>query len=249
MNDIPRERPAPSAAESPRAPGEGLRLFLDSADPGQWQRFLPLGLFHGVTTNPLLLERSGQPCTLQNLETLARTAARLGAREIQLQTWGATAREMEANGLALARIRQPGLAVVVKVPATEGGFAAAAGVRDGGGQVTLTATYGPGQVLAAAGLGAAYAAPYLGRMNDAGLDGTAVLDAMRDILIRSQSPTRLLVASLRRADEVVDLARRGFDTFTFGDKVAAELFQEDLTETAAGDFQRAAEAMSGSGTD
>ena len=51
-----------------------LRLFLDSADPDQWERWLPLGVFHGVTTNPFLLERVGQRCTPANLAALGDRA-------------------------------------------------------------------------------------------------------------------------------------------------------------------------------
>ena len=226
------------------AESTGIRLILDSADPEQWNRFLPLGIFHGVTTNPLLLERSGQPCTVENLEFLAHQAAKLGAREIQLQTWGKTALEMESTGLELARFSKLGLDVVVKVPVTEQGLQVARRLRDSGCKITLTAVYSSGQVLAAAGLQAAYAAPYLGRMNDAGRDGTAILTTMREILARNNSPTRLLVASLRNAGQVIELASLGFDTFTFSPAVAAELLKEELTEDAARDFQRAAEVMS-----
>jgi len=44
----------------------GMQLYLDSADPADWARFLPLGVFRGVTTNPVLLERAGQACTIEN---------------------------------------------------------------------------------------------------------------------------------------------------------------------------------------
>ena len=33
---------------TPRPAAHGPLLFLDSAEPGQWERLLPLGLFHGV---------------------------------------------------------------------------------------------------------------------------------------------------------------------------------------------------------
>ena len=36
----------------------GLRLFLDTADREAWARWLPTGVFHGVTTNPTILSRS-----------------------------------------------------------------------------------------------------------------------------------------------------------------------------------------------
>jgi transaldolase len=224
-------------------PETGLRLFLDSADPNEWSRFLPLGFFHGVTTNPLLLERAGQTCSVINLRDLAGAARDLGAREIQVQTWGRGPEQMLETGNRLAELVEPGFHAVIKVPATVPGFQAARLLVENGHSVTLTAVYTPGQVMAAACLGASYAAPYLGRLTDAGQDGVATVLAMHDILTGTGSTTRLLTASLRTAEQVVDLAVRGLDTFTFGAKVAAELVASDLTSSAAGDFQRAAEAM------
>ena len=54
-----------------------LRLFLDSADPADWRQWLPTGLFHGVTTNPTLLKRAGQPCDLASLRALSHEALAL----------------------------------------------------------------------------------------------------------------------------------------------------------------------------
>ena len=217
-----------------------LRLFLDSADPSAWSRLLPLGFCHGVTTNPLLLERVGEACTVPNLRRLARAAGELGAREIHLQTWGTTAEELTERGEALAA-DPPGIAVVVKIPATTTGFAAARRLVAAGTAVTLTAVYGEGQVLAAAGLGAAYAAPYLGRLDDAGRDGQAILVRMQRLALAA-ADLRLLAASLRTPQRVVDLAAAGLDTFTFGPDVASGLIEEPLTRAAADDFQRAAAA-------
>ena len=235
-----------SEIQRPRDAVSGLLLFLDSADPGDWEEYLPLGFFRGVTTNPLLLERAGQPCTVENLGRLAKCAGDLGAREIQMQTWGETWGQMTETGNELAQVAAEydgHLSAVIKVPATGEGFRAARALRDLDHEVTLTAVYTPGQVLLAAGLGAAYAAPYLGRLVDAGQDGPGTVLAMQDILRRSRSSTRLLTASLRSAAQVVDLVVLGLDTFTFGTRVAAELVAAELTTAAAADFQRAAEAM------
>jgi transaldolase len=224
-------------------PEKGLRLFLDSADPIDWHRFLPLGFFQGVTTNPLLLERAGQPCTVSNLRAMAGEVRDLGAREIQMQTWGRSPEQMVETGNLLAELAETDLRVVVKIPATAEGFRVASALRGNGHSVTMTAVYTPGQVMAAAGLGAAYAAPYLGRLDDAGQDGAATVLTMYDILAGTDSLTRLLTASLRSAEQVVDLAAKGLDTFTFGPGVADQLLESDLTATADTDFQRAAEAM------
>ncbi|MBU2502713.1 transaldolase [bacterium] len=217
-----------------------LRLFLDSAEIDRWRRHLALGIFHGVTTNPLLLERAGVPCTVDSLRRLACEAAAQGAREIHLQTWGDTAEEMAARGRDLAACADQGLDVAVKVPATAAGLAAAAALRREGAAVTLTAVFNPGQVLAAASLGAAYAAPYLGRMDDAGRDGLAQILAMHRILTGTASPVRLLVASLRRPEQVLALAAEGLDTFTLTPELVEPLLQDELTEKAAAAFAEAA---------
>jgi len=67
--------------------------------------------------------------------------------------------------------------------------------------------------------------------------------AMSCILDGTEAPTRLLVASLRSAKQVVNLASHGLDTFTFGPAVASELLSSELTEKAAQQFQDAAAAM------
>ncbi len=223
----------------------GLQMYLDSADPAHWERFLPLGIFRGVTTNPVLLERAGQECTLDNLATLTRRAVALGCGEIHLQTWGHTSEEMINHGSQLALMAGLGLSVLVKVPATETGLLVAEQLAAAGCGITLTGIFNPGQVLLAAGFEADFAAPYLGRINDAGGNGMATVEKMHDILSRTGSNTRLLVASLRSTDQVIELAARGLNTFTIGAAVAGDLLGEKLTDDAAADFQRAADAMAG----
>jgi transaldolase len=201
-----------------------------------------------VTTNPLLLERAGQACTLDNLGLIAAQVSALGAREVQMQVWGRSTDQMTATGRQLAALATQRLAVTVKVPATETGFEVAQRLRAEAIPVTMTAVYTVGQVLLAAGLGAAYAAPYLGRLNDAGQPGHQMILDMAEILRRVPHGPRLLVASLREARQVVELARNGLDTFTFGAPVAAALLASDLTAQAAAAFQTAAENMDRPGT-
>lgn len=219
----------------------GPRLFLDSALVTDWERLLPTGIFHGVTTNPLLLERAGLPCLVPALTRLARRAADLGAAEIHLQTWGDDEAMLVDNGERIAEATVGTTRVLLKVPATAPGFRAAARLRGAGHEITLTAVYNPGQLLAAASAGAAYAAPYLGRMDDAGRDGRAAILSMHGILRGTGAATRLLVASLRGADRVWELAREGLDTFTFGPEVADALLGDALTDAAAAQFARAAQ--------
>lgn len=60
--------PHVSAAPVRRAATAEMRYFLDSADAGAWTDFLPTGIFYGVTTNPVILQRDGVQCTRQALQ-------------------------------------------------------------------------------------------------------------------------------------------------------------------------------------
>ena len=214
------------------------RLFIDTAVRSDIESWLETGLFHGVTTNPTLLVAAGIACSLENLAALAADVFAFGAREMQAQTWGRSSETLLRHGRLIAAIDPR---IVVKVPITREGSVAASFLKTEGIRVTMTAVYAPHQAMAAAALGADYAAPYLGRMNDAGRDGFGGIAAMQEIVRGAGSPMRILVASLRRPDDLVRLGRLGVDTFTLSPSVAAALFDDPLTEAAAEVFEKAAE--------
>jgi len=210
-----------------------LRLFLDSADPQAWRQWLPSGLFRGITTNPTLLRRAGQPCSLEGLERLCGQALELGVQELHLQAWGS---DLLGCGRALAALA-PGR-IWVKLPITRAGADAARALIAEGHAITFTACYEPAQVLLAAALGAEYIAPYLGRIGDLGRDGHGELVRMQRCVDGVGSPLRLLVASLRSPDDLARLAAEGLDTFTISPSIAAALFAVEPTEAAAAQFER-----------
>jgi len=63
------------------------RFFLDTADVAEWENLMPLGIFHGITTNPVLLEHAGVPCTVPACHRLADQAFALGAQDLMLQVY------------------------------------------------------------------------------------------------------------------------------------------------------------------
>lgn len=220
------------------ASASALRFFLDTADVKEWAKWLPTGLFYGVTTNPVLLKAAGVACTHASLRDLARAAFALGVKEVQIQTWGRTAEAYMANGRELALIDPR---VVVKIPTNEAGIHAAKALLAAGTRVTLTAVYTPAQALLASAIGASYSAPYLGRINDANRDGFGDIVAMHKGARAAGGDTRILVASLRSAGDVAKLAADGLDIFTFSPKVAADFFADALANAAIEAFEVAAE--------
>ena len=212
------------------------RLFIDSANPGDWDLGLVRGWLHGVTTNPLIISRAGKRVELATAQDLVAQAMQRTLAEIQLQVTGHSAAEMLASGRALSALWSH---VTVKVPATAAGFEATAALCRDNVSVTITACYTAHQTMLAASIGARYVAPYYGRMLDAGIDADARLDTMLAIGNRL-GDLRVLVASIRSIDQLEILTGRGFDTFTVTPALAAEMGRDGQSDEAAADFMRAA---------
>ena len=213
-----------------------LRLYVDSADPKEWERYLATDLFYGVTTNPKLLRNAGVPFKTSAFEKLAAIAFDLGAHEIHMQVWGRDLDHLLNVGRELGSIDPR---VRVKVPLDQTGILCVRYLIDSGVPVTLTAVHAAEQILAAVALAADYAAPYLGRMMDAGMDGIREVAAMARIVKKLDSPTRVLVASIRESAQLATLAANGLDSFTLLPAIIDQILENDLTRLAVEQFEAA----------
>ena len=220
---------------------DAFHLYLDSADVAALNALLPNPLVYGVTTNPTLLKRAG--VAWRELPRLTDELFGLGVRAVHLQVVGETSSEMVASGLELAQLGEPEH-IFIKIPASREGLVAAAQLTAEGFGVTTTAVYRPEQALFSAQAGATYAAPYLGRLEDAGEDGLAVIRQMQTLLtLYAPTPTRLLVASVRTREAVLSLLHLGVGSLTLPPALFAELLHCNATEHAAATFSSDAQSL------
>ncbi len=208
------------------------RLYVDSADVERVGALLASGVVRGVTTNPTILERGGR--TAAEIPELYTRWVAEGAQEVFFQTWGGDAASFLRNA---ETIRALGDRVVVKVPATAEGFAAAPALVRDGATVLVTAVYSVAQALAAASIGAQYIAPYLGRLRDAGLDGDTLITRMQAVCV--DSDTNVLAASLRSAEDIVALREAGVPYFTAAPDVIEQMLFHPVSDSSAAEFDAA----------
>lgn len=212
-----------------------LHLYLDTADEHAIAELLPTGLFAGVTTNPVILERSGLGSA--DIPRVLEHALASGAKAVFLQSWGEGREELVARGRRLAAL---GPQVRVKVPATAEGLPAAAALVADGIEVLVTAVHTVAQALYAEAAGATTIAPYVGRIESSGGDGVGATIAMHRALVGVGGRCEVLAASLRGPAHVEALAAAGVRRFTLGVPLARELLSDDASIAAAADFERAA---------
>lgn len=219
-----------------------MRLYIDSALITDWEPWAKRGLLFGATTNPLIFEKQGFALTASTLDRLIDQARDLALRSLQFQVDGLQAPEQAAQAFNRHFDRWPE-GLVAKVPLTASGLAVLPHLADDV-PVTLTAAYDPRQAVLAAGLkggaGARYIAPYYGRLLEAGAEADTIVD---DMLRICAGKTRVLVASLRSAEQVASLAARGHDTFTLSPPVFDALLDVPQSRAATVDFEAAAKRL------
>lgn len=217
----------------------GIKLFLDAADPEIWRRWLPLGMFYGVTTNPVLIAGDNSRSFVK-AEDLVQEAFEFGIQELHIQAWGATPDEVYGVGSRLAELHPE---IVVKVPVTPVGVAAAVRLLGSGVRVNMTTVFSSYHVVVASAIGADFVAPYFGRIQDAGRDALAEVSQMQKILSATKTRTKLLVASIRSVREISYLGAAGVQLFTFGGAVAESMFSDWDALHVARTMEDCAEAL------
>ena len=220
---------------------EDFHLYLDSADLTELKACLPHPVVHGVTTNPTLLQRAG--IGRAEVPGLLKRCIELGARQVQAQVYSGEVDAMLEDAQALLPQFDSGQ-LVIKIPATRQGLDAGARLIAQGVSVTFTAVYAPEQAHFAAQLGAAYAAPYLGRLDDSGINGLALIGQMQSLVARRPSSgTRLLVASIRSREAYLSLLGLGVGAITIPPRLFAELLDHPATLAAERGFLADARAL------
>jgi transaldolase len=140
---------------------------------------------------------------------------------------------MLAEGRKLAAIATN---VVVKVPLTRNGLIATTAFAHEGVQTNVTLCFSAAQALLAAKAGASYISPFVGRLDDHGADGMALIREIRAIYDNYGFDTEILAASIRTPDHVRDAAIAGADCATIPPATFEALFKHPLTEKGLEQF-------------
>jgi transaldolase len=200
-----------------------MKFFVDTADIAEIKELAQTGLLDGVTTNPSLIAKTGRPIKDVIAEICAVVPGPVSAEVAATETG-----EMLREGRILGKIAKN---VAVKVPLTWDGLKACRTLSGEGFMVNVTLCFTAAQALLAAKAGATFISPFVGRLDDIGLDG---MELVRDIrVIYDNYPnlkTEILAASIRTHNNVKDAASAGADIATVPAAVLKGLVKHPLTD-------------------
>ncbi|SES72436.1 fructose-6-phosphate aldolase [Oceanicella actignis] len=205
-----------------------MKFFVDTAEIDEIRDLAETGMVDGVTTNPSLIMKSGR-----NILEVTREICALIDGPVSAEVTATEADAMIAEGRKLAEIA-PNIAV--KVPLTWAGLKACKVLSDEGKMVNVTLCFSASQALLAAKAGATFISPFIGRLDDIGLDGMQLIADIRQIYDNYDFKTEILAASIRTINHVQEAARVGADVATIPPGVLRKLADHPLTDKGLAAF-------------
>ena len=205
-----------------------MQIFIDSADPDEVRRAAAFGWVDGVTTNPTLLARAGRSIREAIPEIAEAVSGPVSVEVLASETEG-----MVAEGRRLAALASN---VVVKIPLTRAGLAAVRVLAAERIPTNVTLCFSTVQALLAAKAGATYVSPFVGRLDDAGHDGMALVEEILGVYRHYDLATRVLVASVRHPGHVRRAAAMGAHAVTAPLAVLERLPGHPMTDAGLARF-------------
>lgn len=210
-----------------------MLFFLDTAETAEIKKWSASGLVDGVTTNPSLIMKSGRSFADVAQEICKTVAGMPVSLEVTAEDHETMMKQAET---LVAYGKDSGNNVVIKVPLTVDGLQTCKALSDKGIDVNVTLCFSAGQALLAAKAGAAYISPFIGRLDDIGADGMELIRQIRVIYDNYGFNTKILAASIRTVNHVIDAALAGADVGTMPSNVLQQLFQHVLTDKGLKQF-------------
>ena len=206
-----------------------MKFFVDTADIAEIKELAATGLLDGVTTNPSLVAKTGRDF----LETIAEIC-RIVPGPVSAEVAATDYDGMMKEAAVLAKIAKN---VAIKVPLTMDGLKACKAISANGTMVNVTLCFSANQALLAAKAGATFVSPFVGRLDDIGLNGMDLIREIRQIYDNYPSlSTEILSASIRTVNHVKEAALIGADVATIPPGILKALVKHPLTDSGVATF-------------
>ena len=205
-----------------------MELFIDTAEIDEIKSLNITGLIDGVTTNPSLIAKSGRNI-IETIEEICNEVSGPVSAEVTATDFETMIKE----GRKLSAIAQN---VAIKVPLTFDGLRACKVFSEDGIMVNVTLCFNSAQAMLAAKAGASFISPFIGRLDDIGSDGINLISEITEIYDIHGFETKVLAASIRSVQDIIDSAKFGADVATIPPKFLKAMYNHPLTDKGLADF-------------
>jgi transaldolase len=207
-----------------------MKILLDTASLDEVRWANEVGIVDGISTDPTLIaEENSSDAYFELLGELCR----LTRGPVLAPVLAITADDIYRDGKELAKIADN---IVVAVPVLEDGLRATARLAADGIRVTATLVFSAAQALFAAKAGAYSVGAFIGRIDDIGGDGIALIRDIRQLFDRHHVECELNAASIRAPRQFTEAAIIGADAAAVPPDVLRLLLVHPLTDLGVDHF-------------
>ena len=200
-----------------------MKLFIDTANVDHIREIESWGVICGVTTNPSLIAKEGR-----NFEEVVKEITGIVDGPISAEVIDTKADGMVKEARQLAKIHPN---VVIKIPMTAEGLKATKVLTAENIKTNVTLVFSAAQALLAARAGATYVSPFLGRLDDIGMDGMNLIEEIVEIYDVHSIKTEIIAASIRNPIHVLSAARLGAHIATIPYATLQQMVNHPLTDS------------------
>jgi len=211
-----------------------MKVFLDTADVEEIHIAARWGVLDGVTTNPTLFSKVGG-----SHDEILTQICEITPGPVSV---GVVAEDLEGMLREGRHFSKLASNVVVKVPTSEVGLEAIAGLAAEGIKTNCTLIFSSNQGLLAAKAGASLLSPFVGRLDDINQDGMQVARELVAMVKNYDLEAEVLAASIRHPRHVSEAALAGSHIATVPIKVLRQMVHHPLTDTGIQNFRKDWEA-------
>jgi transaldolase len=199
-----------------------MKFFVDTADVNEIRELNATGLLDGVTTNPSLIMKAGR-----DIAEVTKEICSIVSGPVSSEVTATDYDGMMKQAKVLAKIADN---ICIKLPLTMDGLKACKALTADGHHTNVTLCFTAVQALLAAKAGASFISPFIGRLDDIGLNGMDVIGEIRTIYDNYGFKTEILAASIRTINHVKEAALIGADVATVPPATLKALVKHPLTD-------------------
>jgi transaldolase len=199
-----------------------MKFFLDTANIEEIRRIAKLGLVDGVTTNPSLIAKEGR-----DFKQVIQEICSIVSGPVSAEVIGTKADDMLKEAFEIAEWAPN---VVIKLPLTEDGLYATHALAEKGIQTNVTLVFSAAQGLMAVKAGATFISPFVGRLDDIGVEGLKLVRDLNAIIRNYGYSTEIIVASIRHIGHLEQAAIAGAHIATIPGSLLPSLWKHPLTD-------------------
>ncbi|MCD8167829.1 MAG: fructose-6-phosphate aldolase [Clostridiales bacterium] len=215
-----------------------MLILIDDADINKIGELYKKYPYDGVTTNPTILSKTGNPDPMDQLKKIRSIIPETAMLHAQVLSRETEDMVREAEHL----VSVLGDNTYVKVPVTANGLNAISILSKKGIHITATAIYGVMPAFMAAKAGAEYLAPYVNRLDNLGYDGVQIAKDIHTIVKAAGYKAEVLGASFKNSQQILEMGKYGIGSVTVNPDTLASLtfnrVAEDAVESFILDFEK-----------